>query len=120
MEAAFKSMDLKEILRNITKLGGVVLVESTELSTVQISKELSPSEARKKSVLVPLMNLQTDKADKKQGFATVKIDQIDLLKTKSSWLVCKSKDDMIFLEPDLLKNLMTLKLFSEGHLKFIS
>lgn len=120
MEVEFKGMDVKEVLKNISKLGGVVLLESTELSTVQISKELTPTEAKKMSVLVPLMNLQTDKADKKEGFATVKIDQIDLLKTKSSWLVCKSKDDMIFLEPDLLKNLMTLKLYSEGHLKFIS
>ena len=98
-------------MASIIELGGLIMYEMpTETEEfVEFDKQaVSNSMIEEFQVLVPLGN-ETDQ----KGSEVISIQDIDLKKSHGTWLSC-GKEQYVVLHPELYKNLILLKLYSEN------
>ena len=102
-----KKIEVSQIMKNIIDLGGEIMSNySTESLDLE---EVTPEMAKNFHVLVPLSNNGIDQA----GCDMVSIEKIDLQNTYNTSISC-GKVHYVNVHPELLKNLLLLKLYSEN------
>lgn len=102
-----KAIDVSYVIKSITDLGGQVM---SIFENVTEFENLTPEMVKNLNVLVPLYS-ETDKDEEKQS-KLICVEKINVNKTYRNWLYYSGQ--RVLLNPELVKNLLLLKLYSDS------
>lgn len=107
MKFEVKSIKITEAIQSIIDSGAIPMLEK-ENNNIEI---LTPNDVKGLKVIVPLANADDGKDD---GFACITISDIEPNECHGNWISCRGNDVYIVVSPELFKNLLILKMYSEG------
>jgi hypothetical protein len=98
-----QNIDVALLIKTIIKAGAVILTQNEETA----SQNMTPEWVGNLQVLVPLIS---DKEDS----SVICIGNIDLNRSHSTWINAHDQQYTNYLKPELFKNLILLKLYSDN------
>ncbi|MET3537663.1 hypothetical protein [Chryseobacterium limigenitum] len=103
-----EDIEVKKILSDIMNMGCTPIIKYQPEKPFE---ELSTEDVKEMIVIVPSEKESIDE----KGSNCVKVGDIDIEKSNENWLSCKNKEQYIIVAPEILNNLLFLKLYSEGY-----